>query len=87
MKEPNKTENDLVHIIFFTLLAGIFLGAFGVLYEEYLWDPNPKEGAAGCFLGMLFLVFVFLSIAITLSKNLKRRVDRKGIKKNEKKTV
>lgn len=87
MKEPSETKIDLFLIILFAFFAGFFFSAFGILGEQYLWDPNPKEGAAGCFLGMLLLTFVFLFNAITLSKNLKRRVDRKGIKKNEKKTV
>lgn len=87
MKEPNETKSDLILIILFAFFAGFFFSAFGILGEQYLWDLHPKEGTAGCLLGMLLLVFVFLFNAITLSRNLKRRVDRKGIKKNEKKTV
>lgn len=87
MKEPSETKSDLILIILFAFFAGFFFSAFGILGEQYLWDPHPKEGAAGCFLGMLLLTFVFLFNAITLGKNLKRRVDRKGTKKNEKTTV
>ena len=60
MKEPSETKSDLFLIILFAFFAGFFFSAFGILGEQYLWDPNPKEGAAGCFLGMLLLTFVFL---------------------------
>ena len=74
MKKPSETKSDLILIMFFTFFAGTLFGTFGILCEEYLWDPNPKEGAVR---GLPLLVFGFLSIAITLSKNLKRRVDGK----------
>lgn len=77
MKKPSETKSDLILIMFFTFFAGTLFGTFGILCEEYLWDPNPKEGAVRGFIGLLLLVFGFLSIAITLSKNLKRRVDGK----------
>lgn len=93
MKGPSEIRSDLIFIIFFTFLAGIFFGAFGVLSEQYLWDPNPKEGAVRCFLVMLLLVFGLLFIAITLSKDLRRRVDGKamsckeGMEEDEEETV
>lgn len=43
MKESSETKIDLILIIFFSFLAGTLFGAFGILCEEYLWDPNPKE--------------------------------------------
>lgn len=80
MKELSETKSDLILIIFFTFLAGTLFGAFGILCEEYLWDPNPKEGTFRLFIGLILLVFGFLSIAITLSKNLKRRTDEESKK-------
>lgn len=84
MKEPSEIRSDLIFIIFFAFLAGTFFGAFGVLCDQYFWDPNPKEGTVRCFLAMLLLVFGLLFIAITISKDVKRRVERKRVKKNEK---
>lgn len=78
MKKPSEIKSDLIFIIFFTFLSGTFFGALGVLYEQYLWDPNPKEGTVRCFIAMLLLVFGLLSIAIAISKNLRERVDRKN---------
>lgn len=77
MKEPSEIRSDLIFIIFFTFLAGTFFGAFGVLHDQYLWDPNPKEGTVRCFIAMLLLVFVFLFMAIAISKDLRKRVDGK----------
>lgn len=73
MKELSETKNDLILIIFFTFLAGTLFGAFGILCEEYLRDPNPKEGTFRLFIGLLLLVFGFLFIAINLSKSLKKK--------------
>lgn len=78
MKKSSEIKSDLIFIIFFTFLAGTFFGAFGVLYDQYLWDPNPKEGTAKCFIAMLLLVFVFLFMAIAISRNLRKRIDRKN---------
>lgn len=80
MKELSETKNDLILIIFFTFLAGTLFGAFGILCEECLRDPNPKEGTFRLFIGLLLLVFGFLFIAINLSKSLKRRVDEENRK-------
>lgn len=80
IKELSETKSDLILIIFFTFLAGTLFGAFGILCEEYLWDPNPKEGTFRLFTGLLLLAFGFLFIAITLSKTLKRRVDEENKK-------
>lgn len=78
MKKPSEIKSDLIFIIFFTFLSGTFFGALGVLYEQYLWDPSPKEGTVRCFIAMLLLVFGLLSIAIGISKDLRERVDRKN---------
>lgn len=78
MKKPSEIRSDLIFIIFFAFLAGTFFGAFGVLYEQYLWDPNPKEGTAKCFIAMLLLIFGLLFIAITISRNLRERIDGKN---------
>lgn len=78
MKKPSEIKSDLIFIIFFTFLSGTFFGALGVLYEQYLWDPNPKEGTVRCFIAMLLLVFGLLFIAIGISKNLRERVDGKN---------
>lgn len=78
MKKPSEIRSDLIFIIFFAFLAGTFFGAFGVLYEQYLWDPNPKEGVVRCFIAMLLLIFGLLFIAITISRNLRERIDGKN---------
>jgi H+/Cl- antiporter ClcA len=78
MKKPSEIRSDLIFIIFFAFLAGTFFGAFGVLYEQYLWDPNPKEGTVRCFIAMLLLIFGLLFIAITISRNLRERIDGKN---------
>lgn len=80
VKELSEIKNDLILIIFFTFLAGTLFGAFGILCEEYLWDPNPKEGTFRLFIGLILLVFGFLFIAVTLSKSLKRRIDKENKK-------
>jgi len=78
LKELSETKNDLTLIIFFTFLAGTLFGAFGILCEEYLWNPNPKEGTVGCFIVLLLFVFGFLFIVKALSKKLVKKV-KKGI--------
>ena len=89
MKEPSEIRSDLIFIIFFAFLAGTFFGAFGILYDQYLWDPNPKEGMDRCFLAMILLVFVLLFIAVNIGKDLRKRIDGKvmpykeGIEDNE----
>lgn len=78
MKKPSEIRSDLIFTIFFAFLAGTFFGAFGVLYEQYLWGPNPKEGTVRCFIAMLLLIFGLLFIAITISRNLREKIDGKN---------
>ncbi len=78
MKKPSEIRSDLIFIIFFAFLAGTFFSAFGVLYEQYLWDSNPKEGVVRCFIAMLLLIFGLLFIVITISRNLRERIDGKN---------
>lgn len=78
MKEPSEIRSDLIFIIFFAFLAGTFFGAFGVLCDQYFWDPNPKEGTVRYFIAMILLVFVLLFIAVNIGKDVKRRFERKN---------
>lgn len=78
MKKPGEIRSDLIFIIFFAFLAGTFFGAFGVLCDQYFWDPNPKEGTVRCFIAMILLVFVLLFIAVNIGKDVKRRFERKN---------
>lgn len=78
MKEPNETKDNSILIIFFTtFLAGTFFGSLGVLYENYLWDPHPKEGTIRYFIALILLVVGLLFIATTLIRNLKKEIDGK----------
>ena len=78
MKEPSETKIDLFLIILFAFFAGTFFGAFGVLCDQYFWDPNPKESTVSCFIAMILLVFVLLFIAVNIGKDVKRRFERKN---------
>lgn len=77
MKKPSETDNSIFIIFFTTFLAGILFGSFGVLYENYFWDPNPKEGTFKCFMALILLVVGLLFIATTLIRNLKKEIDGK----------